>query len=58
MKKRFQKFFEGTAWNSSLAQMPTQLPTAIIVFGVAVTPLWAGVLIWFLFHWTVGQFWH
>jgi len=56
MKKTFQKFAQATAWNSNLAPIPARLPIAIIAIGVAITPLWAGVLVWFLFHWLVGQF--
>jgi len=57
MKKMLQHFFQATPWTSNLARMPAQLPVAIIALGVAITPLWAGVLAWFLVHWLV-QFWH
>jgi len=58
MKKIFQKFFEATSWNGKLTPMPAALPTAMIALGVAITPLWAGVLVWFVFHWLFGRFWY
>ncbi len=33
-------------------------PTAIVVMGMAATPVWAVVLFWFLYQWLLWQIFH
>ncbi len=57
MQKILRKFYETLPWPNNLAPIAAQWPTAIIVLGVAITPVWAGVLAWYLFHWVALRLW-
>jgi len=58
MQKSIERLFRGMASANVLAPIAHQWPTAIVMLGVAITPVWAGVLAWFLFHLITWQLWH
>jgi len=58
MQKSIERFFREATSTNMLAPIAHQWPKAIVVLGVAITPVWAGVLAWFLFHLIASQLSH
>ena len=53
MREKFHKFID--AYKYKATPVGGEWPIAMVVLGVAITPVWAGVLLWFLFHFLTRQ---
>lgn len=55
MHKLIRKTDETPTWTAKLIPMVGELPTAMVALGVALTPLWAAAIFWFLFNWLLWR---
>ncbi len=55
MQKTIPKSDEAPTWANKLLPIVGELPTAMVALGVALTPLWAAAIFWFLFNWLLWR---
>jgi len=53
MRRKFEKILN--AQNYKMTPVDGELPIVMVVLGVAITPAWAVMLFWFLYHYITWQ---
>ena len=55
MREVFLKFRHAISHNYKVTVAVPEWSIVMVVLGVAITPVWAGVLLWFLVHFITQQ---